>query len=262
MSEKTPLGRFCWYELITTDPQAAQAFYTKAIGWGTQVWEGPMPYTMWTVQGEPIGGVMQLDEDVAAQGTPAHWLAYVSTPNVEETASLAGNLGGKLLKDPQEVPEAGRFALLADPQGAVFAIYSPSGESQGHDGPAKLGEFSWHELVTTDQEAAFGFYSALFGWEKMEALDMGEMGIYQMYGRNGMPLGGMYNKPEQMPGPPSWLYYALVGDVHQVSQTVTQLGGEILNGPMEVPGGDFISQCMDPQGAAFAIHHQCGEDGQ
>jgi hypothetical protein len=108
--------------------------------------------------------------------------------------------------------------------------------------------------MTTDQTGAFTFYNTLFGWEKGEATDMGPMGIYQVFGRRGRSLGGMFNKPPQMPAPPHWMLYVRVPDVDKATERVKALGGKILNGPMDVPGGDRIVQCMDPQGAAFALH--------
>ncbi len=155
---------------------------------------------------------------------------------------------------PTDIPEIGRFSIFADPQGAVIAAYTAVGDVAGHDGPSEIGEFSWHELYTTDYEAAFGFYEQLFGWEKMEAMDMGPAGIYQIYGRNGLPLGGMMNKTEEMPGPPAWLYYVRVPDASEAAKNIEALGGTLLNGPIEVPGGDMIAQFMDPAGAAFAVH--------
>ncbi|UCC73796.1 MAG: VOC family protein [Gemmatimonadota bacterium] len=248
-------GRFVWYDLMTSDPEAATSFYTKLIGWGTSEWEGgPEPYTMWTNRETPIGGVMHLPEDAKAAGAPPHWLAYVAVADTESTAAQAKELGGSVLHGPQTIPTVGSFAILADPQGAVFAVFTPEEVPPGHEGPPQVGEFSWHELATTDHKAALDFYSALFGWEETEATDMGEMGIYQMYGRGGSPLGGMFNKPAEMPGPPCWLFYTMVDDVHTAVEQVKELGGQVLNGPMGVPGGDWIAQCMDPQGAAFAIH--------
>ncbi|MCH7565678.1 MAG: VOC family protein [Gemmatimonadetes bacterium] len=254
MSE-IPLGRFVWYELLTDDPDGAQPFYKEVVGWGTSEWgDGPEPYTMWMNGETPVGGVMQLPEEAKAMGAPPHWLAYVATPDVDETGMRATALGGTILNGPMDIPMVGRISIIADPQGAVFAAFMPVDEVPGHEGPANLGEFSWHELITSDWEGAFAFYSALFGWEKTEAMDMGEMGTYQMFGRNGQTLGGMFNKSPDMPQPPSWLYYARVPDVDAAAEKVTSLGGTILNGPMEVPGGDKIVQCMDLHGVAFALH--------
>jgi predicted enzyme related to lactoylglutathione lyase len=249
---------FVWYDLMTSDPDAATRFYSELIGWGTQPWEGgPRPYTMFTMGEKPLGGVANLPEDAVKGGAPPHWLAYVGTSDTKETASRAVRLGAKILVEPTDIPNAGQFAVLQDPQGAAFAIYtSQSDEPQGEGGATGVGEFSWNELGTSDYEAAFEFYHELFGWDRTESMDMGEGGIYQMYGSAGSekPLGGMFNKPAEMPGPPAWLYYISVEDVNSAVEKVKELGGQILNGPMEVPGGDLIAQCMDPQGACFALH--------
>ncbi len=254
MAAQASHGRFTWYDLMTTDPEAAQSFYTQIIGWGAQPWEGgPMPYTMWTNQDTPIGGLMELPEDARKGGAPPHWLAYIAASDLEATVAKASGLGAQVYVPPTEIPNAGAFAVLADPQGAVFAVYA-STEEPGPERAAKVGEISWHELATTDYQGAFGFYHELFGWNETERMDMGEAGIYQMFGRGEASLGGMFNKPAEMPGPPFWLYYIKVDDVDRVVEQVKQLGGQVLNGPMEVPGGDRVAQCTDPQGAAFAIH--------
>lgn len=249
------LGRFVWYDLMTTDLDAAQAFYTKVIGWGTMQWDGPMPYTMWThAPKAPLGGLMTLPDEAKAAGAPPHWLAYVSTPDCGATVDKAVALGGKILKEPTEIPETGTFAVLADPQGVVFAVFQ-STRGMPEDAPAEVKQFSWHELATTDWEGAFDFYAKLFDWSKTEDMDMGEMGIYRMYGFGQWPLGGMFNKPAEMPVP-AWLYYIKVPDVNATVETVKAEGGQVLMGPMEVPGGsgDLIAQCLDPQGVAFAVH--------
>jgi predicted enzyme related to lactoylglutathione lyase len=254
MSEM-PRGRFVWYDLMTSDPKSATAFYTQLIGWGTSEWEGgPMPYTMWTNREKPIGGVMTLPEEAKAAGAPPHWMAYIAVEDVNATVAKVTGLGGSVLVPPTDIPNAGAFAVLTDPQGAAFAVYHSTEETPGTEGPLQVGEFSWHELATTDHEAAFDFYATLFGWEKTDAADMGEAGVYQMYGIGGASLGGMFNKTPEMPGPPCWLFYTKVDDIHKAVEKVKGLGGQVLNGPTEVPGGDMIAQCMDPQGAAFAIH--------
>ncbi len=138
----------------------------------------------------------------------------------------------------------------------MFAAYTPANASDEmtSDAPPQVGQFSWHELATTDYEAAFEFYSELFGWEKTKSMDMGEGKMYQMYGvPGGQELGGMYNKTPDIPIS-CWLLYARVPDVNRVTDTVTGSGGQVLNGPMEVPGGDIVAQCVDPQGAVFAVH--------
>lgn len=249
----TPLGRFCWFDLMTTDPDAAPDFYGQVAGWRAEEWDGgPEPYTMWMNGEAPVDGVMELPEEAAQAGAPPHWLVYVSTPDVKGTTAKAKELGATVLAEI-EVPTVGEIVVMSDPQGAVFAVFQPSGDTPGHDGPPAMGEFSWHELATDGWEGAWSFYSELFGWEKTDAMEVGDMGTYQMYGRGAHPLGGMWNRPAEMPAC-CWLFYVRVPDVAVAAERVKELGGQVLRGPMEVLGGDWVAQCMDPQGAAFAVH--------
>lgn len=253
MSE-VPRGRFCWYELMTTDPDAATGFYGAVTGWGTALWEGGgNPYTMWTNGDRSFGGVMDLPPEAAAAGAPPHWLAYVSTPDVKATTDRATSAGAAILHGPMEIPEVGTITILQDPQGAVFAAYQPAGDAPGHDGPPAPGEFSWHELATDDWESAWSFYSGLFGWRKDTAMDMGGMGTYQIFNNGAHPVGAMFNRPPEIPAS-CWCLYVSVPDLDAALARVTEHGGQVINGPMDVPGGDRIAQCLDPQGAMFALH--------
>ena len=248
-------GRFVWYELVTSDPAAAQSFYKPIIGWGTQVSEGAgVPYTMWLNGQAPIGGVWQIQPEMASQGVPPHWMPYVGTDDVDETVAEATQLGAQTIVPPTDIPNTGRFAMLKDPQGAMFAVFKGNQEMPDSDFNPQVGEASWHELTTSDHVAAFDFYSKLFGWEKQQEMDMGGGSMYLMYGRNGQMLGGMWTSPTDRNIPPNWMIYFKVDNADQRAERVKELGGKVLNGPMEVPGGDRIAQCMDPQGAAFGIH--------
>lgn len=248
------LGRFVWHDLMTTDLPAAQAFYTSVAGWGTEVWDaGAMPYTMWTVRGKAIGGMMQLPPDVAAAGTPPHWIGYVGTPDIEGTVARIKELGGQVMMPPTPIPTVGKFAIVTDPFGAVFAVFTPEGEAPGHEGMTEVGEFSWRELATRDLNGALDFYGKLFGWTLHADMDMGEMGTYRIFARNGEMMGGMYVIPESMPMPPSWAYYILVPDIHAASERTTAGGGTIVQPVMDIPGGK-IFMAKDPQGGFFAAH--------
>jgi predicted enzyme related to lactoylglutathione lyase len=234
--------------------KAAEEFYTKVVGWTVVPFEGaPEPYDMWArADGTPVGGVMKIPQGM---NFPPHWGMYVGVPNLEEGVAHIERLGGKALSPVIEVPSVGRMRTMLDPQGAAFSVYQPDQPPQP-EVEAEVGGFSWHELYTTDAEAAMKFYTELFGWKPTETMDMGPMGKYHMFGR-GWPLGGMMNKPAEMAQvPPNWGVYVRVPDVHEAAGRVTANGGKVLNGPMEVPGGDWIVNCMDPQGAAFAMHHK------
>ncbi len=250
-------GRFLWYELMTSDPNAAKAFYAKVIGWSTQTWaDAGTPYEMFMSGETALAGVMALPDEARKMGAQPHWLAYVGTPEIDKTFELATKLGARSFVPPTDIPKVGRFAVMADPQGAAFAAYTPATAPADETAPPKVGEFSWHELATTDHTAATGFYNLLFAWQPTGFMDMGPMGLYLMYGRKGYTLGGFFNKPKDMPFPPHWLLYVRVPDAAKAADVVKSLGGKVLNGPMEVPGGDLIVQCLDPQGAAFALHQR------
>lgn len=249
----TPLGRFCWFELLTSDPHAAPGFYGPITGWETSLWEGgSMPYTMWMNGEKSLGGIMELPEQAKAMGAPPHWLAYISTPDLDRTVENAKELGATILHS-MDIPQVGRIAVVQDPQGAVFSAYQPSGDAPGHDGRAEVGEVSWHELMSSDADGAWSFYSTLFGWQKADAMDMGEMGMYQTFGRGVHPIGGMMKRPPEMPVS-AWLFYVRVPDAAAAAEKVKELGGQVLHGPMEVPGGDQVAVCCDAQGAAFGVH--------
>jgi predicted enzyme related to lactoylglutathione lyase len=254
MANATVRGRFMWHELMTADTKSAASFFSKVVGWKTQVWEHDPSYTMFLANGRPLAGLMLLPEDAKAMGAPPSWITYIGTPDVDETVRQAASLGGKILKPAADIPTVVRFAAIQDPQGAVFSAFTPA-QAPRSDTEPTIGDFSWHELATTDWRAALTFYQQLFGWEAISSMDMGpEMGTYQIYGLKGRTLGGMFNKPKQMPGPPSWLPYINVADSKKTAETIKRLGGQVVNGPMEVPGGDWIAQGVDLQGAMFAVH--------
>lgn len=252
MSHPDLAGRFLWYELLTADRRAAADFYCSVMGWTTELREaGEEPYMMWMNGDHPVGGVMELPEEARRDGAPPHWLPYVGVPGVGEAAERAVELGGNVLLAPMEIPEVGRIAVLTDRAGAPIAVFDPGETMAPPDDPRGLGEFSWHELATDDRRSAMEFYGALFGWEPTGEFDMGEMGTYQMYGLGGTSYGGMYEDPEM---PPSWLVYGRVADLGRALDRVRAGGGEAPSEPMEVPGGDLVAQCADPQGAVFALH--------
>lgn len=251
-------GYFVWHELLTTDQQAAIDFYTDVLGWKTQPFGPPkdgVTYQMWVSSQGPLGGSMALPKDVQRSGAQPMWIAHVAVGDVDASAALARKLGGKILREPETIPDVGRFAIFQDPQGATLSMYTSAHPMPPHDS-GKHGEFCWSELVTTDHQAALSFYSQLFGWEKVRSHDMGPMGEYLLFGAHGKDLGGMFTKAEGQPMPTAWGYYVEVSDLDAAVARATARGGRLLNGPMEVPGGARIAQLMDPQGAAFALHSQ------
>ena len=248
----TVRGQILWYELLTTDMKAAEQFYSTVVGWTVAPFEGsPEPYDMFMRSAEaPAAGVMTIP---AGMEFPPHWEMYVGVDKLEDAIAHIERLGGQALGPLIEVPSIGRMRTMMDPQSAAFAIYE-SASPQPAESEPPVGAASWHELMTTDAEAAMKFYSELFGWKPTETMDMGPMGKYYMFGRS-FPLGGMMNKPPELAQvPPNWGIYFRVPEINAAAERVKTNGGQVLNGPMEVPGGDHIINCLDPQGAAFSLH--------
>lgn len=247
-------GRWVWYDNLTRDVEAAVRFYCAVIGWNTQSWAGGgEPYHMFANGDSAFAGVGKIEGEA-----PPQWRGYIGTPDVKATTSRAEALGAKVRVRPQAIPTVGTYSVIEDPQGAVFAAFTPVGAATDSPGQEAYGAVVWHELLTTDVDAAFAFYSDLFGWEKKNAMDMGPMGIYQTYGLASLELGGIYKKPAEMPGPPQWLFYVHVPDLEAAVARVKANGGKILMEPMEIPGGGRIAACLDPQGAPFSLHwRQC-----
>jgi hypothetical protein len=256
MPDNTP--KFIWYELMTNDQDAAEAFYRAVIGWNMadfgQTGTG-MRYTIASAGEYGVGGMMALTAEAIAGGARTGWYGYVGVPDTDAASKRIVAAGGTVQYGPDDIPEVGRFAMVADPGGAVFNLLTPlprDDEPTAPD-PKTPGIVSWRELYSSQgDEAAFDFYAGQFGWELMESMDMGEMGQYRIFGNNGVQMGGIMSKPENIPAS-TWGYYVNVDGIDAAIERVKANGGQVLMGPEQVPGGGWIIQCMDPQGAAFAL---------
>ena len=251
-------GRFVWYELMTTDPKAAERFYSAVVGWTAKDFPmgGGTTYTILSAGEAMAAGLMLMPEAAKKMGAPPNWSGYIAVDDVDAAAEKVKRLGGVIHMPPTDIPTVGRFAVAADPQAAAFILFKPLPPPTPPAVPAlgTPGRIGWHELYASDWETVFAFYSDMFGWKKDQAMDMGPMGTYQLFtaASGGPAIGGMFNKPAEVPAT-FWLYYFNVDSIDPAVERVTAHGGKIVNGPMEVPGGAFIVQCMDPQGAMFAL---------
>jgi uncharacterized protein len=253
--EATMQGSFFWYDVMTTDTKAAAKFYGDVVGWDTRDSGSPgMAYTLFMLGARGVAGLMPLPEEMAKSGGRPAWLGYIQVDDVDATAKRIPQEGGQLHRGPITVPDIIRFAVVSDPQGAGFLIATPlPREAPPPMAPGTPGTVGWHELYAAEGQSAFAFYEKLFGWTKGEAMDMGPMGSYQLFKTGGaMDAGGIMTKPPSIPAP-FWGYYINVAGIDAAAGRVTAGGGKILNGPMEVPGGHWILQAMDPQGAYFAL---------
>lgn len=251
----TTANSFFWYELMTTDMDAAEAFYTDVVGWTAEPFETPadMPrYTVVKAGENGVGGLMTLPDEASASGMPPAWIGYIHTQDIDASAQALRKAGGSVHREPADIPGVGRFAVVADPQGALFMFLQPDGSDQEPVPMTTPGHIGWAELYAADRESAVDFYAGQFGWTRHQEIDMGEMGIYQIFAVDGEPTGGIMNKPPHLPTP-VWQFYFNVDAIDAAAGRVAEGGGKVVMGPMEVPGGSWIVQCQDPQGAHFAL---------
>lgn len=247
--------KFVWCELMTTDPAAAAGFYRDVIGWRTADSGVPgISYTILSAGETAVGGLMALPAAALEMGARPGWLGYVGVEDVDAEAAEFVKAGGVIHRAAADIPGVGRFAVVGDPQGAALVLFKSAMTAEPAPAPRGTpGHVGWRELHAVDRDAAFAFYAGRFGWTKGEAMDMGPMGIYQLFKTGGEDdAGGMMTKIEAMPVP-FWLYYFNVDDIDAAVVRVSGAGGQTINGPMEVPGGMFIVHGLDPQGAMFAL---------
>jgi uncharacterized protein len=246
-------GRFAWYELITTQAEAAKTFYSKVMGWG--LLDASVPdraYTLFTAGNDLVSGMMNLPEEGQRLGGKPAWIGYIGVDDVDATAGRISGLGGTVHVSPTDVINVSRFSIFADPQTARLGLLRWARPPlQKPAGLGTIGQVGWHELLAIDWQKAFAFYSELFGWQSANA-DIGEMGTYQLFCSGGQAMGGMVTKAPVVPAP-FWLYYFNVDDIDAAARRVKAAGGQIFNGPVNLPSGNTIVQCSDPQGVIFAL---------
>ncbi|HET7084058.1 MAG TPA: VOC family protein [Rhizomicrobium sp.] len=245
-------NNFFWYDLVTTDVAAARKFYSEVVGWSYQdVQQGDNAYGLFKVGDAGVAGLMPFPKGM--EGGHPGWNGYIAVEDVDAMAARIAAEGGKIWRGPMEVPGVIRFAVVADPQGAAFIIAKGLEAQPVPRLPTGApGTIGWRELFAADWEKDFAFYQKLFGWTKAEAHNMGAMGIYQLFAAGDAPIGGMMNKPAVMPQS-WWNYYINVDAIDAAKARVEKAGGSIKMGPAEVPGGQWILQGQDPQGAFFAL---------
>lgn len=241
--------RFTWYELRTTDPEAAASFYSAVAGWDVERSEGGF---LFHEQREPLAGLSLLPEPARARGAPPNWLGLVAVPDVEAWAQRFAAAGAERLGPIRRSPE-GEVAVLRAPQGEVIGL------GAGARGPSRA--VAWHELHTADAERAWSLYSGMFDWSATEApvpVPAADVGPYRTFSweDSGNSAGGMSSLAKQPQIHPHWLYYLAVAELDHALERVRALGGLVADGPRVLLGGDRIAYCEDAQGAAFGLRER------
>jgi len=250
-------GQFAWYELLTTNMEAATTFYGDVVGWSMQDASTPeIPYRLFTAGDGPVSGLMALPPDALKMGATPRWVGYVGVDDVDVTVVRLKQLGGAVYVPPTD-SNIGRISIVADPQTATLALVRGLKFDTGANDPEAPGRVGWHELLATDWKKAFAFYSELLGWQKAET-EASPMDSYQLFAAGGRMVGGIFTKLARVPVP-FWLYYFNVADIMVALRRVKARGGRVVQGPVELPGGTWIARCIDPQGAMFALQGRRGQ---
>jgi predicted enzyme related to lactoylglutathione lyase len=253
-------GHLIWYELMTPDADAAKAFYDAVVGWqiGDPVAEFQGYRMIGRSDGGFNGGILPLTDEMQQHGARPTWLAYIGVDDTDSAAAAIAQAGGKVLMPAFDITGVGRIAMVADPQGAPFYVMKPippEGRENEQSDVFSVDQpqhVRWNELATTDPEGAIDFYRTQFGWSQEGDMDMGEMGKYRFIQNRGTTIGAVMPKPAQLPVS-KWTYYIGVDDIDRALDAIKAGGGQVLNGPMEIPGGEFAVNAMDPQGASFGL---------
>jgi predicted enzyme related to lactoylglutathione lyase len=244
---KAAVGKFIWHEHVSKDQEQAKRFYTELLGWELDVWKpGEADYAMIKSGDGMHGGFSSPQGDI-----PPHWLGHILVEDVDETITKIEGAGGQVRMGPMDMPEIGRFAIVADPQGATFSLYAAEGEPGGSQ-----GVFVWDELHTSDRDSAKSFYPEVFGWTANDN-DMGGGTIYTVFQRGEDQIGGCFDLSEGEPMP-NWMVYIGTSDVDASAAKARQLGATIIVEPSDIPNMGRFAVVQDPTGAVFGLFQSTG----
>lgn len=244
-------GSFIWYELLTTDADAAAAFYGEVIGWDAAPAGVPgVDYRLFSMGGQDVAGHMNIPGEGAEMGMRPGWHGFIGVDDVDAAVAAIDAEGGAVMMPAMDIEGVGRMALVTDPQHVPF--YVMRGESDEPSGSfgQKVGHCCWNELSAADQASALSFYTRQFGWEQGDSMPMGEMGDYVFLNHGGEMIGAVMPAPCDS-GLPMWRFYFQVPDIDVAAAKVVEAGGTVREGPHEIPGGDYMIVATDPQGALF-----------
>jgi len=259
-SGNSPHGHLIWYELMTPDAEGSKRFYDAVVGWriGEPVEEFQGYRMIGRADGGFAGGVLPLTDEMQQHGARPTWLGYIVVDDVDAAVASIEQAGGKVLLAALDLPNVGRIAMVSDPQGAPFYVMKPTPPADNPNGQSDVfsvdqaQHIRWNELATTDPDGAIAFYRGQFGWSQEGDMDMGEMGKYRFIQSHGTNIGAVMPKPPQLPIT-KWTYYIGVDDINRAVGAINSGGGQVLHGPIEIPGGEFAVNAMDPQGASFGL---------
>ncbi|RJX68550.1 VOC family protein [Tsuneonella suprasediminis] len=257
-------GAFIWYELMTSDPDAAKSFYDSVIGWDIEpcssAAEAGLDYRMIRrSDGGFAGGMLALSAEMIAAGAKPGWFGYIHVPDVDATAAALVASGGKIYQSARDLEGVGRFAMVDDPWGAPFYLMNPTPPANAPDAQSDVFSVDqpqhvrWNELQSGDSAAAITLYCDLFGWNREGEMEMGPLGTYRFVACDGIGIGAICNTMPGNSDGPRWTHYIGVDDIDRAVAAVIAGGGQIIDGPQEIPGGEFSVDIRDPHGASAGL---------
>ena len=252
-------GSWIWYELMSPDPDGSKVFYEAVVGWSMTT--GHSEDTHYGFIACPdcgmTGGLMRLNAEMQQHGARPSWIGYLGVDDVDASVAAITAAGGQCHLPPFDIDLAGRVAMVTDCCGAPFYVMTPKappggGQSTAFSAQPHPGRCGWNELMAGNAANATAFYTAQFGWTLPDAMDMGPMGKYQFIAHDCVMLGAIMGKPDAVAAP-AWNHYFWIDSAAAAVERITAAGGQVVNGPQEVPGPLWTVQGIDPQGAMFAL---------
>lgn len=240
-------GKFIWFDLITHDVASAKKFYADIFAWEYDGNESG--YTKIMHRGNYIGGMIYA-ERLKQEVNESQWMSYLSVPDVDRAAAFTQENGGKVIREPWDLDDRGRAAVIADPQGAIIVLLrAQTGDPE--DVKPRFGEWLWNELITSNADSAASFYSAMMGFN-VEQEQINEQRTYYFMKYGEKYRAGMITSPWENVKP-NWLPYIKVQDPKQVVKRVPQLGGEVILAPDDNIRKGSVAIIADPTGGVLAV---------
>jgi hypothetical protein len=249
------VGKVIWADLVTPDLNAAKSFYGALFSWSFRDVPGTSHYALALLADEPVAGLFQKAMPAGESKQPA-WLTFLAVRDVDAAQQEALQRGGKVLFKAHDYPHRGRQAVLADPDGAVFAVLA----AEGGDPPDYLaapGQWIWSSLLVTDPKQETAFYKSMFGYDVYDLASEGgseadaqhyilSSDNYARSGLNALPADSRRRRPH-------WLNFVRVTDAADTAKRAVEFGGRVLVEPRIDRHGGHLAVLADPSGAPFGV---------
>lgn len=236
-------GRPCWFDMTVREPEPVHAFYRHLLGWEFE--DSEWRYHRATIRGKAVAAI--------STGEPeddSHWNIYLATRDTAATARAVEAAGGKVIKEPHDVP-GGTMAIVADPTGGYFGLWQ--GDSfDGSELVNEAGAPCWAEASSKDTKAAGKFFATVFGLEAKRPFPKYSYVQLRADGTEVAGILGYSHEGRPKKGHAAWLVYFQVDDTDAAVRVATENGGTVVEKPEDSPFGR-MAILADPAGARLAV---------